>query len=92
MATSIKIDDKLKMRIQNLAEAKQRSAHWIMREAIQSYVEQEEKQEQLKQSLIKAWQDYQQTGQHLTQEEADKWLAKLEVSENPVPPPPKCHN
>ena len=31
MATSIKIDDELKARIQSLAEQRQRSAHWIMR-------------------------------------------------------------
>ena len=33
MATSIKIDDELKSRIQHLASLRQRSSHWIMREA-----------------------------------------------------------
>ncbi|WP_419836576.1 CopG family ribbon-helix-helix protein [Xenorhabdus bovienii] len=33
MATSVKLDDNLKSRIQHLAEVRQRSAHWIMREA-----------------------------------------------------------
>ena len=31
MATSIKLDDDLKNRIQHLADTQQRSAHWIMR-------------------------------------------------------------
>ena len=34
MATSVKLDDELKNRIQHLAKVRHRSAHWIMREAI----------------------------------------------------------
>ena len=45
MATSVKIDDELKSRIHRLAETRQRTAHWIMREAIRDYVEREEARE-----------------------------------------------
>ncbi|TXT17829.1 MAG: hypothetical protein FD132_2298 [bacterium] len=38
MATSLKIDDALKGRIQHLASQRRRSPHWIMLEAIQQYV------------------------------------------------------
>lgn len=48
MATSIKIDDELKNRIQHLAGLRQRSSHWIMREAIAQYVEREEARESFK--------------------------------------------
>ena len=34
MATSIKLDDDLTDRVRRLAELRQRSPHWIMREAI----------------------------------------------------------
>lgn len=88
-ATSIKLDDTLKGRVQNLAEARRRSAHWIMREAIAQYVEREEKRETFRQDAIRAWEDYQRTGLHLTFEEADAWLAKLEAGEEAEPP--KCH-
>ena len=88
-ATSIKLDDTLKGRVQNLAEARRRSSHWIMREAIAQYVEREEKREAFKQEAIRAWEQYQQTGLHVTLEEADAWLAKLEAGENAEPP--KCH-
>ena len=47
-ATSIKIDDELKQRVQQIAATRQRSAHWIMREAIREYVEREEKREALR--------------------------------------------
>lgn len=89
MAVSVKIDDTLKGRVQHLAAARQRSSHWIMREAIARYVEQEEAREDAMQSAIAAWEGYQQTGLHATFEEADAWLAELEGGKpaNPL----KCH-
>jgi len=87
--TSIKLDDELKARVQHLAEARRRSAHWIMREAIAQYVEREEKRETYKQDALRAWEEYQRTGRHLTLEEADAWLAKLEAGEDAELPP--CH-
>jgi len=38
----------MKGRLQNLAEARKRTSHWIMREAISQYVEREEKSEALR--------------------------------------------
>jgi len=89
MATSVKLDDDLRSRIQSLAEVKQRSSHWIMREAIRDYVEREEKREALKQDALRAWETYRERGLHLTLEEADAWLAKLERGEDAEIP--KCH-
>ena len=77
MATSIKIDDELKRRIQHLAGLRQRSAHWIMREAIAQYVEREEARESLKQEALASWAVYQKTGWHLTGQDARAWLATL---------------
>jgi predicted transcriptional regulator len=89
MATSIKLDDDLKSRIQHLAEVRNRSSHWIMREAIRDYVEREEKQESFKLAALQAWETYQANGLHLTLEEADTWLAKLEAGEDAELP--DCH-
>ncbi len=89
MATSVKIDNELKSRIQHLAEARQRSPHWIMREAIRDYVEREEKRESFKQDALHAWEAYQEDSLHLTHEEADSWLAKLEEGEDAELP--ECH-
>ena len=89
MATSLKIDDTLRGRIQHLANQRRRSPHWIMLEAIHQYVEREEKREALKQEALRAWEAYQRTGLHLTHEEVDAWLAKLEAGEDAELP--KCH-
>ncbi|MBA1264964.1 CopG family ribbon-helix-helix protein [Stutzerimonas sp. NM35] len=74
MATSIKIDDELKSRIQRLAGLRHRSAHWIMREAIEEYVAREEARESFKQEALASWASYQETGRHLTSQEARAWL------------------
>jgi predicted transcriptional regulator len=59
-----------------------------MREAIEEYVEREEKREQFRQDALAAWDHYQSTGLHLTGEEADAWMAKLEAGKKTAPP--KC--
>lgn len=74
MATSIKIDDELKGRVQHLASLRQRSAHWIMREAIAEYVDREEARENFQQEALASWTAYQETGRHLTGKEVRTWL------------------
>jgi predicted transcriptional regulator len=60
-----------------------------MREAVEQYVEREEKREQFRQDALAAWDHYQATGLHVTGAEADAWLAKLEAGTRAAPP--KCH-
>lgn len=88
--TSVKLDSKTKERVQRLASARRRSAHWVMREAIEQYVQREEKREQLRHDALAAWTHYQTTGLHATAEEADAWLAKLEAGKKLGPP--KCRD
>jgi len=88
--TSLKLDTKTKKRVQRLAAARRRSPHWVMREAIEQYVEREEKREQFRQDALVAWAHYQTTGLHSTAEEADAWLAKLEAGKDAAPP--KCRD
>ena len=49
-----------------LAAARRRSPHWLMREAIEQYVEREEKRERFRQEALAAWTHYQTTGLHAT--------------------------
>ena len=87
--TSLKLDSAMKERVRRLASARRRSPHWVMREAVEQYVEREEKREQLRQDALAAWADYQTTGLHLTAKEADVWLAKLEAGKSAAIA--KCH-
>jgi len=87
--TSLKLDQQLKERVQRLAQSRRRSAHWIMREAVEEYVTREEKREQFRRDALEAWNHYQASGLHLTAAEADSWLAKLEAGEDAEAP--ECH-
>ncbi len=84
--TSLKLDAEIKTRLQQLAQARRRSSHWLMCEAIEQYVEREERREQVRQDALAAWAEYEATGQHVTAEEADAWLARLEDGEDVEPP------
>lgn len=89
MATSLKIDDTLKSRVQQLASQRRRSSHWIMLEAIQQYVEREEARESFKQEALASWAAYKETGRHLTGEEVRTWLTTWGTDdEKPVA---ECH-
>lgn len=88
--TSLKLSPEIKDRVQRLAAARRRSAHWVMREAVEQYVEREEKRQQFHQDALAAWADYQATGLHVTAAEADRWLAKLGAGEEAAPP--ECHS
>lgn len=86
-ATSVKLDEEMKDRVRQLAEARQRSSHWIMREAIAQYVAREEKREALRQETLAAWEEFRDTGQQVSAEAVDRWLESW-GTEDELPPPP----
>jgi predicted transcriptional regulator len=87
--TSLKLDAVTKERLQRLAGSRRRSAHWLMREAIEQYIDREEARERLRCDALAAWADYQATGLHVSAEEADRWLQRLEAGEDIEPPLPR---
>jgi len=88
-STTLKVDQKIKERVKRLADARHRSPHRLMLDAISEYVEREEKREAFRQDGIRAWEKYQVTGLHVTHDEADAWLAKLEEGQDAELP--TCH-
>ncbi len=84
--TTIKLDPALKARLERLAAEKDRSADWLMSEAIRDFVTREEARAQFRQDAMDAWNDYKATGKCISEEAADAWLAKLEAGEDAEPP------
>jgi predicted transcriptional regulator len=89
MATSIKLDGDLADRVRRLAGLRQRSPHWIMREAIRDYVTREETREGFRQEALASWAAYQETGRHLTGAEVQAWLGTWGTDDEAEPP--ECH-
>jgi len=82
MATTtmgVKLDDETCARLKKLGEAKQRSPHWLMKEAIRRYIEVEERYEQEKTEDLARYQAYLDTGTHITHEDMVMWLDELAV-------------
>jgi predicted transcriptional regulator len=86
---AVKLKQDIHKRVKCLADARDRTTHWMVCEAIEQYVVREEKREAFLQDGILAWNEYQSTGLHVTMEEADDWLAKLESGQDVEPP--ECH-
>ena len=86
---SVKLDQETRARIDQLAKTHRRTAHWVMREAIQQYLEREEKRESFRQDAMNAWEEYQETGLHVTGDEVSMWLDTW--SEENEQAAPICH-
>lgn len=79
MATSqgIKLDDKTRARLKDLAEKRSRSPHWLMRAAIEKYLDSEEAYEREKSEDMARWEHYLTTGKAVEDDKVDSWLKDL---------------
>ncbi len=75
--------------MQRLASLQHRTPASILRTALEQYVDREEKRQQVQRNAEIVWRNYQASGLHVTDEEADAWMAKLEDGESIAPP--TCH-
>lgn len=89
-AVAVKLDQGIRDRLKRLADARDRSTHWMLREAVAQFVEREEKRTAFRQAGLQAWQDYQTNGQHVPHDQADAWLARLEAGKEADIPECRC--
>jgi predicted transcriptional regulator len=84
MATTqgIKLDDDTRTRLRALAEMKKRSPHWLMRTAIEDYLQREEQYEKEKAEDMARWENYLLTGEAIDNKAAKKWLRDLSEGKN----------
>lgn len=74
---SIKLSEDERSRLSVLSAARQRSSHYLMREAVREYLSREEARQAFVDEAEKAWLDYEQTGLHVTHAEMDAWAKSL---------------
>jgi predicted transcriptional regulator len=75
----VKLDRETRDRLQKLGKTRNRSSHWLMREAIRRYLEVEERYEQEKAEDQARYQAYLETGHHISHEDMLAWLDQLAV-------------
>ena len=71
---SIKLPIGMKARLQKLGKQKQRTPHWLMKEAIESYLDAEEQLEKLRKKTTARWQEAEQS-LVVDSREVNAWLA-----------------
>jgi len=86
---SVRLSPVLHARLVNLAGIRNRSPHALMLQAIENYVEREEKREALRQEAYAAHEHFTLTGLHLTNPEVVGWMDT--IIEGKKVPMPKCH-
>jgi predicted transcriptional regulator len=74
---AIKLDDETNKRLKTLAEQRNRSAHWLMRDALQRYLIEEERYEREKTEDLAEYEDYLLTGKALDSDTVASWLNEL---------------
>ncbi len=73
----IKLDEATSKRLKTLAQQRNRSAHWLMRTAINDYLDREERYEKEKNEDMARWENYVLTGNAISDIDAEKWLTDL---------------
>ena len=74
---AVKLPIEVRDRLKAVAENQDRSMHWLMREAVNQFLEREEAKASLRAAADASWQHYQETGLHVTLEETNAWMEKL---------------
>ena len=73
----IKLDSEIIQRLETLAGVRDRTLHWLMKNAIELYLEREENYEREKAEDLHRWEQYQLTGHSISHDKATSWLKNL---------------
>lgn len=85
---AIKLPQQDRDRLQTLGAAKNRTPHWMAKEAIAQYLEREEAAEKFRQETISRWDEFCHTGRSVPNEDVMKWLESWGTDTELEPP--KC--
>ena len=73
----IKLDEATRQRLKALGELRDRSPHYLMKAAIDRYLDQEEEYEREKREDMSRWEEYKLTGNSISNEKMIAWLSEL---------------
>lgn len=73
----IRLEEDIQARLKALGEQRDRSPHYLMKQAILAYLEQEEAVEAEKALMQARWERFELTGETLSQDEMQAWAAGL---------------
>jgi predicted transcriptional regulator len=74
VSVGLKLEKDVKTRLKRLGQLRDRSPHWLMREAIVAFLDREERLEREKREDQERWENYVLTGESIPHDEMVKWL------------------
>lgn len=86
---TVKLESSERLRLQAVAKFKQRTPHFIMREAINKYIAEEELEQSVLKRVDVANEHFEKTGLHLSLDDMKTWLTELRI--NPNAKLAECH-
>lgn len=78
----VKVDQEIRARLQALADAMDRSPHWLVKEAIAQYLDRGEARERERLEDEARWERYVLTGEAVSHERVRGWLEALAAGED----------
>jgi predicted transcriptional regulator len=86
---TIKLDELHRDRLKSLAVAKRRTPHYLMKEALNFYLESEEAEQNAIQEAAASLEHFERTGLHIRLDEVKQWAKELKTNRNAKLP--LCH-
>lgn len=86
---SIKLNIGIHERLKIIAKEKRRSVHWLMKEAVEKYLLEQEEEFALQKECEESYREYIETGLHLSEKEVLDWVARWKPV--CIPRAPDCH-
>ena len=90
MNMTVKLEVSERLRLTTIAAAKKRSPHYLMKEAIQRYLDEEELEQRQIALAQESINHYEKTGLHVTLGEMTTWLKVKKIDTNTALP--VCHS
>jgi predicted transcriptional regulator len=72
---AIKLDDAIYDRLKALGETRQRSPHWLMKEAIRQFLDREEAAEEIRADTLQRLAQLDGNGKTISHDAVDAWLS-----------------
>lgn len=85
----VKLDEAMQQRLKALGELRDRTPHWLMKTAIERYVDREEAYEREKKEDMERWEEYKLTGKYISHERMMAWLSDLAEGKDSSWPEPE---
>ena len=77
MSSAVKLDTQIKARLKSLGGKIERTPHWIMKTAIEQYLDEQERYWKEREEDMARWEHYSLTGEFVAHEAVNAWLESV---------------